>query len=97
MSDLERTCAHRDGCDSVALRYGPYCGPHTAGWTPPPTEARCLKPLRCYCPREGCLGHPSLAPARHTPMPAELRAQAAAIAARYRPVPLNTNPQGDTP
>lgn len=80
---LDREC-YVDECTADRLTYGPYCGPHTAGWSAP-AEPVCQKPVRCYCPREGCLGHPDATIRRKpTPMPAELRAHVTELAERRR-------------
>lgn len=87
-------CA-RPGCSATSLPYGPYCPADTAGHVEA-VEVPCQAPLRCYCPREGCLGHESVThrPVA-VPMPAELRAQVRELAARYQTSKANHN-QGET-
>lgn len=60
------------GCSAPRLAYGHLCGPCDPTWVQaPPT--RCQLPVRCYCPKLGCLGHPDAKTSnRVTPMPAPL-------------------------
>lgn len=67
-------------CPNQSLPYSWFCGDCEPHWTAArPTP--CNAPLRCYCPRLGCLGHPSVSQRVVAVAPAAVRDQLAALRA----------------